>query len=235
MLTMIERDNKASGPTGKNDIIEWIDHILDRKNWTGTDLARKSNLAPSTILRMLNDPDHRFVPSMKTLRKISEGSGYAIPQSVLHTFDEKLEDPTENARPKSMALRDQPPQRRTLKVRSVSSLPASLQAREVGKPEVLAPMLPQLEGDDTAFAFYMPDKSMEPFVPNGCLMYGTLRRDPRAGDVVLITKSDDRSIVRIVKDITDKGFELTRCADVSESLPFDEVKEFAIVAAIVRI
>ena len=79
---MMTADNTAPNAT-RAAVIDWIEHILKRKNWTGTDLARKSELAPSTILRLMNDPHHNFVPSLKTLRKIAEGSGYAIPSEIV--------------------------------------------------------------------------------------------------------------------------------------------------------
>src|ERR1700722_18386662 len=80
--------------TPKQIVIEWIDHILDRKGWNGTELARKSELAPSTLLRLLNDPEHPFLPSQRTLTKIAEGSGIPITKKVLEAIGGETEDNT---------------------------------------------------------------------------------------------------------------------------------------------
>jgi transcriptional regulator with XRE-family HTH domain len=245
----------------KDVVIEWIDHILDRKKWNGTDLARKSGVAPSTILRLLNDPQHRFLPSLKTLQKIADGSGYAIPRKVTDalgapstedlpdTGDHELTAKEKSRGPELKPIRDAlagavaaspgtvgpRPKAATIRVKSVSSLPASLMpiARE---QEIVVDCPVPLLGDDTAFAFYMPDNALEPWIRAGTKMYATRRRDPAAGDWVLVTDEKGRSRVRLLLDIDEEGLSLTRTHPVKEDekIKFDDLKEWAIVVIVER-
>lgn len=226
-------------------VIEWISHIMQRKRWTGTDLARKSGLAPSTVLRLLNDENHRFIPSLKTLQKISEGSTYPIPKKVTDALGAPNVEDREDAAPATRAsvrealsgLSANPGPRRapTVDVRHVSSLPKSL--HPVSRADIAVPCPPQLEGDESAFAFYMPDSALEPWWKAGSLMYATKRRDPVAGDLVLVTDSSGRSKVRLLMDIDEKGLTMTHShpAKEDERLGFDAIEDIAIVAVAVKI
>lgn len=53
----------------------YIRFVLEEFGMTPSALAKAAGLAPTTITRALNDPDHKFTLSMKTLEKISRGSG----------------------------------------------------------------------------------------------------------------------------------------------------------------
>jgi transcriptional regulator with XRE-family HTH domain len=216
-------------------VIEWIDHILDRKKWTGTDLARKSGLAPSTILRLLNDPDHPFVPSLKTLQKIAEGSGYPIPRKVTEILGagkmEATEQPEEDLdrRPRNHRMP-------TVELRYVSSLPAALQAAAHAKRETYVAAPPQLEGDETAFAFHMPDDTYDPWWKSGMLLYATKRRDPTAGDTVMITDKNGKTRVRLMLGMDEGGVRLSKTHPVKEDekMSFDDISEIAIVVIFVK-
>jgi transcriptional regulator with XRE-family HTH domain len=226
----------------KEIVIEWIDHILDRKQWTGTDLARKSNLAPSTILRLMNDPDHQFVPSLKTLQKIAEGSGYPIPRKVMAVLGaNKVEQP---ATDESEEDHEASPRRAarstirtaTVELRHVSSLPAALQAASNPKRDAYAPAPPQLEGDETAFAFYMPDDTFDPWMKSGTMCYATKRRDPLTGDTVMVTDKNGKTKVRSLVGMDEAGMRLSKSHPVKEDevVPFDDLTEIAIVVAFVK-
>jgi transcriptional regulator with XRE-family HTH domain len=218
-------------------VIEWIDHILDRKKWTGTDLARKSGLAPSTILRLMNDPDHPFVPSLKTLQKIAEGSGYPIPRKVTEALGAgKMETP-EHPEEDFESRRPRAPRVSTVELRHVSSLPASLQAAANSKRDAYAPAPPQLEGDESAFAFYMPDDTFDPWIKSGMLIYATKRRDPVAGDTVMITDKNGKTRVRLLLGMDEDGMKLSKSmpAKEDERLAFDDISEIAIVVVFMKI
>jgi transcriptional regulator with XRE-family HTH domain len=215
-------------------VVEWIDHILEKKRWTGTDLARHSDLAPSTVLRLLNDPNHRFIPSLKTLQKIADGSGCPIPRRVTEALGAPRIEPAAGTETPAYAatkpsIRDLPQQRATVGIRHVSSLPAALQAASrhaSARQPVTVPIPPQLEGDETALAFYAPDNTMDPYIKVGTLIYGTKRRDPVAGDLILVTDRSGRSRVRLLIDINEKGLQMTRPSQASESdevMPFDDI------------
>jgi transcriptional regulator with XRE-family HTH domain len=207
--------------TPKEIVIEWIDHILDRKKWTGTDLARHSDIAPSTILRLLNNPKHRFVPTVSTLQKIAVGSGYPIPKKVMEALgaegEARADAPTEI----------EPDNIRRVNVRTARQ--ATVELRHVSPP--------QLEGDETAFAFHMPDSSLGAWVKTGQLMYATKQRDPVPGDLVVITDKNEKTRVRLLLDITENGLKLSKSIPEKEdeAMPFDDIKDIAIVAMTCRI
>lgn len=227
--------------TPKEIVIEWIDHILDRKKWTGTDLARHSDIAPSTILRLLNNPKHRFVPTVSTLQKIADGSGYPIPKKVMAALGaagESVAGAEEEPMPENIRRINvrSAPRQPTVELRHVSSLPAALQSAANPRREGYVPAPPQLEGDETAFAFHMPDNSFGMWLKSGSLMYASKRRDPVPGDVIVITDKNEKTRVRLLLDITEKGLKLSKTMPEKEdeAMEFDEIREIAIVTIIVR-
>jgi transcriptional regulator with XRE-family HTH domain len=214
-------------------IIEWIDQILERKKWTGTDLARKAGLAPSTILRLLNDPDHSFVPTLRTLQKIADGSGYPLPKRVTDVVGSKaaeLEEDTEVRRKTRSERFAQVP------LKHVSSLPSSLQSASTPDRETFVHVPQQLENDETCFGFYMPDNSYDPWMKSGALMFATKRRDPAPGDVILITDKTGKSRIRVLMDINEDGLKLSKSMPIKEDekMGFDDIQEIAIVAVSFR-
>lgn len=241
---MVVAEQNQDASVARTAVIEWIDHILERKQWTGTDLARKSNLAPSTVLRLLNDPQHRFIPSFKTLQKIADGSGYEIPNSVTRALgavrtEAGSEEPGTGPERVGSALSTMSPaglgrRHAVMKVRHVSSLPESL--HPISKSDVSVPTPPQLDGDNTAFGFYMPDGALEPWMSAGSLLYATKRRDPHEGDIVLVTDQSGKSRVRLLFKMDEKGLALSKShpPKADEKMSFDEVKELAIVTIFVK-
>jgi transcriptional regulator with XRE-family HTH domain len=231
---------KADLETSRAAVIGWIAHILDRRKWTGTDLARKAGLAPSTVLRLLNDPNHRFVPSLRTLQKISDGSGYPIPRKVTQALGAaRIEGSNEDAVGAATEGANYPPRstpaRPTVQLRHASSLPSTL--RSQAPQDVTVPCVPQLEGDETAFAFYAPDGALDPWVKAGTLMYATKRRDPMGGDLILVTDSEGRSRVRLLISIDEKGRTTSKAYQPQgeDVVAFADVKDIAIVAVIVKL
>ena len=244
MLTMIEQKGREAPVTTESPrevVVEWLQHIMKVKDWTGTDIARKSDLAPSTVLRILNDPAHKFVPALKTLQKIATGTGYPIPRKVTDALGAPSISTGEGkefagrtghreSAPASSAIRRTP----MVEVKHVSSLPSSLQP--IDRKEIHVPAPARWEGDDTAFAFYMPDNALEPWTPAGSLMYATKRRDPVAGDLVLVTDQAGKSKVRLLLGIDEKGLSLSKIqpGTEEEKMPFDDIKELGIVGIVER-
>ena len=229
--------------TPKQVVIEWIDTILDRKRWNGTELARKSGLAPSTLLRLMNNPDHQFVPTLKTLQKIAEGAGVPITKKVMEALGIDAEENAqevvttgESAARRAASRVGARQQPFTVEFRHVSALPASLQAAAGSRKDGHVPAPPQLEGDETAFAFHMPDDSLGEWLRAGSLMFGSKRRDPIAGDVILVTLKDGKSRVRMLTGIDENGLRITKemPAKNEETIKFDDIQDIAIVAVMVR-
>jgi transcriptional regulator with XRE-family HTH domain len=237
-MTLLANDMKKKVSPAKAIVIEWIDHILERKKWNGTDLARASEIAPSTILRLLNNPEHPFVPTVSTLQKIANGSGYPIPKRVMAALGAKDTDGggaddngLDVGRRPSRAARVS-----TVELKHISSLPASLQATASSGRDTYVPAPPQLDGDETAFAFHMPDNTFDPWFKSGSLMFASKRRDPVAGDTVLVTDKNGKSRVRLLMDITEAGLKLAKTIPATEDevVKFDDIADIAIVTIFVK-
>jgi transcriptional regulator with XRE-family HTH domain len=223
--------------TPKQIVIEWIEHILDRKNLSGTELARKAELAPSTLLRLLNDPEHPFLPSQKTLRKIAQASGIPITKKVLESIGGEDEDnPVDMGEPRRSARAGAQARPATVEFRHVSALPAALQASASARRDGFVPAPPQVNGDDTAFAFHMPDNSLDPWIKAGSLMFATKRRDPIAQDLVMVTTKDGKTRVRFMSSIDEKGVKITKnpLARDDETVKFDDIQDIATVMIVMR-
>ncbi len=238
MTLALEVAAKSKAQTPKQVVIEWIDYILDRKRWNATELARKAELAPSTLLRLLNNPDHPFLPTQKTLSKIADASGIPITKKVLEALGAETEENVIEI-PEGISKRAglRPPTRMaSVEFRHVSALPASLQAAASSRRDGYVAAPPQLDGDETGFAFHMPDDSFGAWLKAGSLCYGTKRRDPAPGDLILVTGKDGKSKVRLLIGIDEGGLVMTKTMPVGEEerMPFDEIADIAIVIVTVR-
>ena len=58
---------------------EWLGHVQRVTRMNLSDLARQSHVAPSTLYRAANDPDHQHVLSTTTIAKISKVTGVPPP------------------------------------------------------------------------------------------------------------------------------------------------------------
>jgi transcriptional regulator with XRE-family HTH domain len=227
----------------RTTIVEWIEHILERKKWTGTDLARNAKMAPSTILRLMNDPKHTFIPTLATLQKIADTSGYPIPRKVTEVLGAPKMEPhpasgagedlmkTGSRRQRGVNILDQTS---NIPLQVISTLPSKLHSATKPNGDLTVLNIPQLVGDDTAFAFHMPDNSLEPYVKASALMYASKRRDPQVNDIVLLVDKEGRSRVRLLKEIDERGITLfTPAKDREETVEFDNIDTVAYVVATV--
>lgn len=124
---------------------------------------------------------------------------------------------------------------RTIPLRYVSSLPASLVQQVRDDVSIACPA--DMLNDDTAFAFRMPDEALAPIVRGGMTLFATKRRDPTVGDILLVTDQSGRSRVRVIEAIDETGFKLQRTGPTdaqSETIGFDDIKEFGVVEGIWR-
>lgn len=194
---------------------------MRKRDWTATDLARHSGLAPSTLLRALNDPGHRFKFTRTTLQKIANGAEEPIPPSL-------------GGQPSSASLATNATSLRMLGVRNVSALPAKAQSGvKTGKTEVVeAPA--RLRDDETAFAFRNPDESLGAWFKPRCLMFATKARDPAGGDLIMLTGKDGRTRVRLLIGIDAAGMRLSKSMPPREDelIEFDELGEVAVIVEV---
>lgn len=216
----------------KEAVVEWIRLLMRKRDWSGTDLARKAGISPSTILRALNQSDYEYVFSQRTLEKIARGAAEPLP---VHLRDDATEvDQLGGNHPKWGWQSSSHPYR-LIEVRSVSALPVSSHSRvKVSKAEVVpAPF--HLEDDDTAFAFRNPDETLGLWFRPRALMFATKSRDPSGGDIVMLTGKDGRTRVRLLMGINESGLSLSRSmpAKEDEKVAFDEIGDIAVIVEVV--
>lgn len=215
--------------TAREAVAEWIGEVLKQKRWTGTDLARHADLAPSTVLRILNDPKHRFVPSLSTLQKISRASGIEIPKTlpavlIGGSFESQPGVEREPSRAEKAFRREVP-------LRAVSKISANLRQRAAEEKRSV-PAIMQFSDDQSLAAFYMPDNTLSPWFKAGCLMYTSERREPVEGDLILLACKDGRSVVRLLTRINANSLSLASAReDDSEEVGFGEVDRISVVVA----
>lgn len=232
-------------------VVEWIHDILDEKDWTGTTLAHKAELAPSTVLRIINDPNHRFTPSLKTLHKIAHAAGMSVPGDVVNWMRNEAHAEIMDQQSRAEAFVSQATETTTpsadamdvmsewnddddrLPVKYVYSLPKSL--HHIYRKTVMVDRPSQLKGDETAFAFYLPDSGMEPFFAPGSLAYATKRRDVVKDDIVLLTRKNGCSMVRVLTRIDEDGLTVKTCGKSAETVPYDDVEDISVVAVLSKV
>ena len=210
-------------PTTTNDaLVDWIRSIMSKRGWTASELARRSKLAPSTLLRALNNDNHPFVFSLATLEKISSGAAEPMPRELTDRVRKRTT-------PGSL-------QARRIEIRNVSAFPAALQTSpKSAKPELVA-VPAQLQDDETVFAFRNPDDSLRAWFPPRSLMFATKARDPIGGDLVMLTGKDGRTKVRLLLGINEAGLSLSRTmpAKEDEKVPFDDIGDIAVIVEMLR-
>jgi hypothetical protein len=111
-----------------------------------------------------------------------------------------------------------------------------LQAAANAKRDTYAPAPPQLEGDETAFAFHMPDDTFDPWIKSGMMLYATKRRDPVTGDTIMITDKNGKTRVRLMLGMDESGIRLSKSMPPKEDekMDFDDIHEIAIVVIFVK-
>jgi transcriptional regulator with XRE-family HTH domain len=231
-------DDETHKRIARQEFISWVDHILERRQQDATHLALDSDLSPSTILRLLNNKNHTYLPSMTTLRKIANGSGYPIPQKLLQAYEVQVTEPDAAPRPRPTAnVRGGPAAQRTVEVgaprkvavRHVSTLPKSL--APIVPSEQRVEVLPMLKDDTTAFAFKMPDDSLAPVVRGGAMVFASKSRDPAIDDIVLIVDENGRAKVRAITGVNEDGYIVSPVMrqDQTETVAFDAIKDWGII------
>lgn len=237
------------------EIMDWIDHILKQKDWNGSELSRAAGLSASTVLRFMNNPDHRHLPTFATLKKLSEGSGYPIPRKLLEAHEimriERGPEPEPKARPaadravmerRSAAsmrpafaseARVAAPAARQIPLLRMSSLPSSLMPL-YGSAAQVTDCPTQLADDPTAFAFRLPDDSLSPVAPQGSMAYAVRSLDPVRGNKVAIISQDGRPHIGVVKEVDSAGIHLFRGASQDDGMSFgmDEIKDWGVIVLI---
>lgn len=80
--------------------LTYIRHVLDSTGLSASSLAKRVGIAPTTLTRPLNNPEHKFVISTSTIAKIASSTGinpapFLESSDVSHQFNTVLKDSNE--------------------------------------------------------------------------------------------------------------------------------------------
>ena len=64
----------------RDELRTWLRRVLAERGWTAEQWARHADLAPTTLTRFLNKEGH-WILSFKTVRKLADAAGVALPGS----------------------------------------------------------------------------------------------------------------------------------------------------------
>lgn len=215
--------------SARKEAREWIEFICTRKGWTGSELAKRSCLVPSTILRLKNKDDHAYLPSYRTIRAISLGSGFKIPESLMHAFgcdNTGMRSSFETTADRVYSDVRPAPKAETIPVKYLSCLPIEIQ---FPMPDVSSVECPASLRGKKAFAFKLDDRALEPLIPHGSLLYAVEGR-PAPGDLAVITRLDGRSLVRLVDEVEDEGVTILNPKGVKTWIGSETIRSMGIVA-----
>lgn len=218
--------NDATKERLRHNVIVWVQTILDRKDWTKTDLARKSELSPTTLTRLMNSNDYTFTPTLTTLKKISDGSGFPIPKDLIAEVNPLATD--------MLSRVDRRNEPEMMPAKQVSVVPAALQSHN--RPDVVVHRPSNFADDTTLRAVFMPDNALDPWVTAGSLLYVTQSRDPRANDIVVVTLKDGRTFVRLMTEMNEEGLVCITASHDKQpvTFKFEDIAEIGIADAVFR-
>jgi len=168
--------------------VEYLRHVLDTLQMDPSVLAAKIKVSSTTLTRPLNNPQHRYGLSLKTLLAIQDFSGIPLPTSLLGGNGIQAMRP---------ALRSREAPSRDLPVRGQAAggngdgfvMHDDLAHSYVERPWFLL-------GNPQAFAIYAYDSSMSPAIEHGHLVYLDPSRPCSVGDDVLIELHDGQAFLK---------------------------------------
>lgn len=207
-------------PDRAEKLLQWVQQIMKSRSWTATELARRAELAPSTLLRALNKESHPFIFSKTTLQKIADAAGEKVPQDLFSMVGRRRFEDV----------------RHQVHVRYVSAFPAKVHSSfGIAKPE-LVDVPVGLQRDETLFAFRNPDNQLGAWFPLRSLMFATQSRDPAEGDLLMLTGRDGRTKVRLLLSISEAGLRVSKTmpAMEDETIPFDDIADIGVVVDVLR-
>jgi DNA-binding Xre family transcriptional regulator len=232
--TLHTNSRSSSSPIKREQHVEirkFIEQIMTEKRWNATDLARNAGIAPSTILRFLKDETSSHTLSFSTLKYISEGSGYAIPQKVMESSGITRVEAV-SSEPRQLASGDLTPT--LIRVQHVSALPEGIQPMIKEAIRISRPA--ELNGDNSAFAFSMPDDSLAPLIPARSMMFATKSVGIMAGEIAIIIDREGRAKVGLVDEVRASGVSIVDKDAKGGVVSFrhDQIKDYGIVRVINR-
>lgn len=180
---------------------EYLEQIVRETGMSGAAIARLADVAPSTINRVLNDPDVKHTLSLRTLLKIEKGTGIKVPDRVRNSLRSPVAHANKNlvATRKNGAqdkaafyptdpARDLPLAGEVNSVTGILTVGTTMGATMVDRPASLV--------GRQGYCVNMNDGSMYPVYSEGFPLYADESRAPVAGDDVVVRFKDGRALIR---------------------------------------
>lgn len=121
---------------------------------------------------------------------------------------------------------------RMIPLYSTSAFPSSFTGRRAEAKNPVTECPEALLDDPTAFAVKIGDSSMGPVLKPGSLAFGSRYRDPAAGDLVYVRRTDTRSFVRSCVDINENGVVLHDAKGGEVLVPFDDLEDIGVIGIV---
>lgn len=177
----------------------YLESVLKQTGLTATEVARRVGLASTTLTRFLNDPDWKHTLSARTLAKIEQHTGHALPAELGGAILNK----------NSPSLRYGEAQRADSPIPPSGGRDLPVQGSISGNGDDVivfnGPVSAYVErpwfllGNPRAYAVYMHGESMEPAYAVGHLLYVNPAIPPAPGQDVLVQTKDGRGLVKRLK------------------------------------
>jgi phage repressor protein C with HTH and peptisase S24 domain len=202
----------------------YVRHVLAATGWSATELARRSGLVPSTINRFLNSKSVTHTLSLRSLDKIRDASGIAMPNTLRTvSVDDEIAPspgPLPQAAPVAVGQRDLP-----ILGRAQGGGGGSLTIDAGGRPMDWFYRPAELVGVEGAFAVYALGASMAPRHEEGDLLFIHPGLPPRRGRSLVVVKHSDEALIKEFVRYTNTEIVLRQFNPPAEiTLPLAEVR-----------
>jgi hypothetical protein len=214
--------------------IAYIDMLVRETGLDLTNLARRAEIASTTLTRFRNDPGYRNSLSGRTLKKLSDATGVPLPADLgggVPTSFGTDGASTAVSRPPSTS-----PVPRDLPVLGCANTPHQAYSfrNEQVQSYVERPWF--LFGHADAYAVRVNDTSMEPALSPGQLVYVAPAIPASAGDDVVVQFPDGTGAIKRLHRRTSKSFALEQLSPKRiRNVEPEEVRAIHLIAAVVKL
>lgn len=181
----------------------YLRRVLNETGLSAGKLALRAGIAATTITRPLNDPKIQHTPSIRTLTKIANASGIALPLELGGGYATMPASGQESSDTQGDAL-NAPQTKLAIPLSGPRDLPIVGYAKggmeamfmDNGEAQGYAERPWFLLGNPGAYAVYVHDTSMTPALEHGQLLYVNPSRPVSRGDDCVIQMADGEAYVK---------------------------------------